>query len=72
MSILLQGIVVNPRQSKIGQLDPEALTVHEYVLGFEVAMDDAVGVAVLKSQEQLINYGLNLLLVDHYPLQILL
>lgn len=46
MGVLLDGVVISASESKISQFDVEfVLSVDEYVLGFEVPVDDAVGVA---------------------------
>lgn len=46
VGVLLDGVVISAGESKISQFDVEfVLSVDEDVLGFEVSVDDAVGVA---------------------------
>lgn len=46
MGVLFDGVVISAGESEICQLDVEfVLSVDEDVLGFEVSVDDAVGVA---------------------------
>ena len=55
MGVLFQGIVVRPCESEIRQFDVQFFLVNQNILGFEISMDDSIGMTVVKGQEKLID-----------------
>jgi hypothetical protein len=44
--VLFSRVLENPCKAKVSQLDSERVSFDEYVLRFEVSVDDSIGVAV--------------------------
>ena len=49
MSILPERIVVDSCKSKVSEFDIESLPLNQYVLRFQISVDNAVGMAILQS-----------------------